>query len=144
MSESTKMAAPVSRRTIMKGAAALAGAALAPRAIMGFPAVIAAEPVTLRYLGTAVNQSKEIAQKVKADTGITIEYIPVTTDDVSKRIITQPGSFDVVDAEYFQLRKLVPSGNLLGMDAKKIKYAEQITPVFTNCSCQKNVSGESL
>ena len=98
---------------------------------MGFPAVIAAEPVTLRYLGTAVNQSKEIAQKVKADTGITIEYIPVTTDDVAKRIITQPGSFDIVDAEYFQLRKLVPSGNLLGMDAKKIKYAEQITPVFT-------------
>src|SRR4029453_19398159 len=131
MSESTKMAARVSRRTIMKGAGALAGAGLAPRAIMGFPAVIAAEPVTLRYLGTAVNQSKEIAQKVKADLGITIQYIPVTTDDVSKRIITQPGSFDIVDAEYFHLRKLIPSGNLLGMDAQRIKLVEKITPVFT-------------
>src|SRR5439155_10736797 len=117
------------RRSMLTGAAA--AAALGSRAITGFPAVIAAEPVTLRYLGTAVNQSKEIAQKVKADLGITIEYIPVTTDDVTKRIITQPGSFDVADTEYFSLRKLIPSGNLVGMDAKRIKYADKITPVFT-------------
>jgi putative spermidine/putrescine transport system substrate-binding protein len=114
----------ISRRTVLKGAAA-AGA------IAGFPAIVSAQPVTLRYLGTAVNQSKEIAQKVKADLGIVIEYIPVTTDEVAKRIITQPNSFDVVDAEYFQLRKLIPSGNLLGMDAKRIKSADKITPVFT-------------
>ena len=121
----------LSRRAVLGGAAAATGAALAAPALRGFPAVIAAEPVTLRYLGTAVNQSKEIAQKVKADLGITIEYVPVTTDDVAKRIITQPGSFDIVDAEYFQLRKLIPSGNLLGMDAKRIKHADNITPVFT-------------
>ena len=131
MKEHRKQTTRLSRRTLLKGAAAVAGAALAPRPLTGFPAVIAAEPVTLRYLGTAVNQSKEIAQKVKADLGITIEYVPVVTDDVAKRIITQPGSFDIADAEYFQLRKLIPSGNLIGMDAKRIKYAEQITPVFT-------------
>jgi putative spermidine/putrescine transport system substrate-binding protein len=121
----------ISRRSLLRSAAAVAGAAVVPRAITGFPAVIAAEPVTLRYLGTAVNQSKDIAQKVKADLGITIEYVPVVTDDVAKRIITQPASFDVADAEYFQLRKLIPSGNLIGMDAKRIKYADRITPVFT-------------
>ncbi len=131
MSEPEIQSTRVSRRNILKGAAAVASAALAPRAITGFPAVIAGEPVTLRYLGTAVNQSKEIAQKVKAELGISIEYVPVVTDDVAKRIITQPGSFDVADAEYFQLRKLIPSGNLIGMDAKRIKYADKITPVFT-------------
>src|SRR5439155_531082 len=115
-----------SRRDVLKGAAAVTGTAL-----LGAPAIISAQPVTLRYLGTAVNQSKEIAQKVKADLGIVIEYVPVTTDDVSKRIITQPASFDVADAEYFQLRKLIPSGNLIGMDANRIKYADKITPVFT-------------
>ena len=122
MRPTTKRQAGVSRRTVLKGAAA---------AIAGFPAIVSAQPVTLRYLGTAVNQSKEIAQKVKADLGLVIEYIPVTTDEVAKRIITQPNSFDVVDAEYFQLRKLIPSGNLLGMDARRIKYADKITPVFT-------------
>jgi putative spermidine/putrescine transport system substrate-binding protein len=57
--------------------------------------------------------------------------VPVVTDDVAKRIITQPASFDIADAEYFSLRKLIPSGNLIGMDSKRIKYAEKITPVFT-------------
>ncbi|PYO53634.1 MAG: ABC transporter substrate-binding protein, partial [Candidatus Rokuibacteriota bacterium] len=131
MTDRAKDTIRISRRTVLTGAAAAAGTGLGPRALGGFPAVIAAEPVTMRYLGTAVNQSKDIAQKVKADLGITIEYIPVTTDDVSKRIITQPGSFDVADTEYFSLRKLIPSGNLVGMDAKRIKYADKITPVFT-------------
>ena len=83
--------------------------------------------MTLRYLGTAVNQSADIAKKAKEDTGVTIKYIPVTTDEVTKRIITQPNSFDLVDTEYFSLPNLVPSGNLMGMDAKKIKLADKIT-----------------
>ena len=53
------------------------------------------EMSTLRYLGTAVNQSGDIARKVKEDLGITIEYIPVVTDEVSKRVVTQPNSFDI-------------------------------------------------
>ena len=122
--------AVLDRRSFLKGTAA-AGAAIGAQAITGFPAVLAAEGVTLRYLGTAVNQSDDIAKKCKEDTGITIEYIPVTTDDVTKRIITQPNSFDMVDSEYFSLPNLVPSGNLAGMDAKKIKYADKIAPVIS-------------
>jgi putative spermidine/putrescine transport system substrate-binding protein len=122
--------AGVSRRSLLKGAGAVAGLA-GSGAITGFPAVHAQEPKVLRYLGTAVNQSADIAKKVKADTGITIEYIPVSTDDVSKRVITQPNSFDLLDTEYFSLKKLVPSGNLLGMDAKRIKNAGKLTPIFT-------------
>lgn len=114
----------MSRRTFVKGAVAAAG-------IAGFPYVHAQEKITLRYLGTAVNQSAEIAKKFKADTGIEIQYIPVTTDDVTKRIITQPNSFDIVDTEYFALRKLIPAGTLAGMDAKRIKLADKITPVLT-------------
>jgi len=34
----------------------------------------------LRYLGTAVNQSTEIAKKVKEDTGITIDAIALTSN----------------------------------------------------------------
>jgi putative spermidine/putrescine transport system substrate-binding protein len=129
MSKSTKSG--LTRRGVLKGAGAIAGAAVGARAITGFPYVHAQEKVTLRYLGTAVNQSAEIAKKCLEDTGITLEYIPVTTDDVSRRVITQPNSFDVVDTEYFSLKKLIPSSNLLGMDATKIKNADKITPIFT-------------
>ena len=121
----------ISRRALIKGASTAAATALSPHAITGFPAVHAQAPKVLRYLGTAVNQSPDIAKKVKEDTGITIEYIPVTTDDVTRRVITQPNSYDVVDTEYFSLKKLVPSGNMLAMDGKKIKNFDKITPVFT-------------
>src|SRR6202045_3821001 len=100
-----KTAKGLSRRAVLKGAAGLAG--------------------------TAVNQSDDITKKVKEDTGIPIQNIVATTDDVTKRVITQPNSFDVLDTEYFSLKKLVPSGNILPMDAKKIKEFDNITPVFT-------------
>jgi putative spermidine/putrescine transport system substrate-binding protein len=127
----TKKAGGVSRRTLLKGAGALAGAAAGAGAITGFPAVWSAEEKVLRYLGTAVNQAEDITKKVKEETGITLQYISATTDDVTKRVITQPNSFDILDTEYFSLKKLVPSGNILGLNAKKIKEFDNITPVFT-------------
>jgi putative spermidine/putrescine transport system substrate-binding protein len=133
VTDDMKPTVKLSRRTLLRGAGAVAGAAAGSGAITGFPAVWSAEPKVLRYLGTAVNQSADIAKKVKEDTGITIEYVAVTTDDVSKRVITQPNSYDIVDTEYFALKKLVPSGNLKAMDGTKIKQYDQITPVITKC-----------
>ena len=121
--------AGVSRRTMLKSAGALAGVAAASS--FPAPAVWSQEEKVLRYLGTAVNQSDDIVKKVKEDTGITLQNIVATTDDVTKRVITQPNSFDVLDTEYFSLKKLVPSGNILPMDAKKIKEFDNITPIFT-------------
>ncbi|HKX41964.1 MAG TPA: PotD/PotF family extracellular solute-binding protein [Burkholderiaceae bacterium] len=124
MSDDIKTPTNPQRRTLIKGVAAASGA-------MAFPYVRAADPITLRYLGTAVNQDKAIAEKFKADTGITIQYIPVTTDDVTKRAVTAPNSFDLIDTEYFSLKKIIPTGNLLGIDTKRIKNADKITTLFT-------------
>src|SRR5450432_4552968 len=121
----------IDRRVLLKGAAGAAGLAVGSGAITGFPYVRSAEPKVLRYLGTAVNEGDEISKKCLEDTGIKIEYITATTDDVTKRVITQPNSFDVLDTEYFSLKKLVPSGNIFALDAKKIKEFDNITPVFT-------------
>jgi putative spermidine/putrescine transport system substrate-binding protein len=131
MSSLSKFNGGVSRRTVLKGAAGAVGLAAGSGAITGFPYVQSAEPKVLRYLGTAVNEGDEISKKCLVDTGIKIEYITATTDDVTKRVITQPNSFDVLDTEYFSLKKLVPSGNIFALDAKKIKEFDNITPVFT-------------
>ena len=131
MTDETNKSTGLSRRTLLKGAASVAGVAAGSGAITGFPYVKSAEPKVLRYLGTAVNEGDDIAKKRFEDTGIKLEYITATTDDVSKRVITQPNSFDVLDTEYFSLKKLVPSGNILPLDAKKIKEFDNITPVFT-------------
>jgi len=116
------------RRTLLRGAALAGAAAAAPLAA---PAVHAQAPVTLRYLGTAVNQSAEIAAKVRQDLGIVLEYIPVLTDDVIRRAVTQPNTFDLLDLEYFSAKRVVPSGNLQGIEARRIKEFDNITPVFT-------------
>src|SRR6202020_878930 len=131
MSKKTNKTTGLSRRTVLKGAAGLAAAAAGSGAITGFPAVWAQEEKVLRYLGTAVNQSDDMTKKVKEETGITIQNIVATTDDVTKRVITQPNSFDILDTEYFSLKKLVPSGNIFALDSKKIKEFDNITPVFT-------------
>ena len=113
----------VQRRSLLQGTAGILAAGV-------FPAIHAQEKITLRYLGTAVNQDKAIAEKFKADTGITIQYVAVTTDDVTKRAVTAPNSFDLIDTEYFSLKKIVPTGNLKGIDTKRIKNADKITPLF--------------
>src|SRR5450432_3060574 len=131
MTDRLKINKTINRRTLLKGAASIAGLAAGSGAITGFPYVHSADPKVLRYLGTAVNEGDEISKKCFADTGIKIEYITATTDDVTKRVITQPNSFDVLDTEYFSLKKLVPSGNIFALDARKIKEFDNITPVFT-------------
>ncbi|WP_353094909.1 extracellular solute-binding protein, partial [Methylibium sp.] len=112
------------RRQLLQGTAGILATGI-------FPAIHAQEKITLRYLGTAVNQDKAIAEKFKADTGITIQYIAVNTDEVTKRAVTSPNSFDLIDTEYFSLKKIVPTGNLKGIDVKKIKNADKITTLFT-------------
>ena len=115
MTETTRKT--VSRRTLLKGTAGLAGLA-AGSGIIGAPYVKSADAKVLRYLGTAVNEGDDISKQCLKDTGIKIEYITATTDDVTKRVMTQPNSFDVLDTEYFSLKKIVPSGNILALDAK--------------------------
>ncbi|WP_280151302.1 PotD/PotF family extracellular solute-binding protein [Piscinibacter sp. XHJ-5] len=122
--ESDIPCAALPRRTVLKGTAGILAAGL-------FPAVHAQEKIVLRYLGTAVNQDKAIAERFKADTGIEIQYVAVNTDEVTKRIVTSPSSFDLADTEYFSLPKVVPTGNLKGIDAKRIKNVDKITPLFT-------------
>ena len=118
------------RRTMLKATGAsitVAGFGLAS------PVVHSANEKVVRYLGTATTMGSEIDKKLFEDTGIKVQYIPVTTDEVTKRVLTQPNSFDIVDTEYFSLPKLVPSGNILGMDSKRIKEFDNISTTHTRC-----------
>src|SRR5476651_1458577 len=75
MTDRMKTNKGVNRRTLLKGAASVAGLAAGSGAITGFPYVMSAEPKVLRYLGTAVNEGDDISKKCFEDTGIKIEYI---------------------------------------------------------------------
>ena len=107
------------------------GATLGATTALYAPAVLSSDAPVIRYLGTAVNMGDEIEKKLFEDTGIKVQYISKTTDEVTKSVLTQPNSFDIVDSEYFSLPKLVPSGNILGMDTTRIKEWDNVTSIFT-------------
>jgi putative spermidine/putrescine transport system substrate-binding protein len=131
--QSDRRGTALSRRRLLKGAAAFTGLAAGSNAITGFPLIWAQNirNVKLRQFGTGVSNINEIAVKVKEDLGFTLEMAALDSDAVVQRAVTQPKSFDVIDSEYWMLAKIVPSGNLQPMDTQKIKLFDKIVPIFT-------------
>ncbi len=89
---SMKKTPGLSRRSLLKGAAAVAGVAIGSEAITGFPTIWAQniKDVTLRQFGTGVSNLNEVAQKVKEDLGFTLEMTALDSDAVTQRAATQP------------------------------------------------------
>src|SRR4029077_10612411 len=112
------------RRKVLKGAAGLGGAGAGSGAITGIPTLWAQnnKNITLRQCGTGVSAINEIAEKCKADLGITLQMTALDSDAVVQRVVTQPNSFDIGDIEYWMCKKVLPGGNLQAMNVKKIKY----------------------
>jgi len=128
----TAKAAGISRRALLRGAAATAGVAFGSGAITGFPTIWAQniKDITLRQFGTGVSNLNEVAQKVKEDLGFTLEMTALDSDTVTQRAATQPDSFDIADIEYWICKKVWPSGNLQAMDVSKIANYDKIVGIF--------------
>ena len=124
----------IGRRRMLKGAAGIAGAAVGSGAITGFPVIWAQnnKNIVLRQCGTGVSAINEIAEKCKADLGITLQMTALDSDAVVQRVVTQPTSFDIGDIEYWMIKKVFPANTLQAMDVKKIKLFDKIVPIFTS------------
>ncbi len=122
----------LSRRTVLKGAAATAGVALGSGAITGFPTIWAQniKNVTLRQFGTGVSNLNDVSIQVQKDLGFKLEMTALDSDSVTQRAATQPKSFDIADIEYWICKKVWPSGNLQAMDTSKIKNYDKIVGTF--------------
>jgi len=120
----------VSRRSLLKGAAAVTGAAAGSGVITGFPTIWAQNPITIRQVGTGVSNINAIAEKCKADLGITLQMTALDSDAAAQRTVTQPDSFDIADVEYWICKKVFPAGTLQPMDVSKLKYFDKIVPLF--------------
>jgi len=131
--EKTKPSKGLSRRDMLKGAAAAGGAALGSGLITGFPTIWAQniKDVVLRSTSTGTASANAIAAKAKEDIGITIQMTALDTDSVNNRVVTQPNSYELADIEYFSCKKVFPTGVLQPLDIKRIKYYEDLVPLFT-------------
>jgi putative spermidine/putrescine transport system substrate-binding protein len=123
----------VGRRRMLKGAAGIAGAAIGSGAVTGFPVIWAQnnKNIVLRQFGTGVSNINEIADKAKADLGITIQMTALDSDACVQRAVTQPNSYDVADIEYWMIKKIFPAKVLQPFDVKRLKYFDKIVPIFT-------------
>lgn len=118
----------LSRRTLLKGAAATMTAAGA--STLGAPMIWAQSNIVLRQAGTGVSAFNEIAAKAQEDLGITLEMTALDSDSVSQRVATQPNSFDIADIEYWICKKVWPTGNLQAMDTSRIDNYDKIVSIF--------------
>ena len=119
----------VTRRLLLQGAGVAAGSG----ALTGFPTLWAQniKNVTLRQMGTGVSNLNAIADKCRADLGITLQMTALDSDAVTQRAVTQPDSYDIADCEYWICKKIYPRGVLQPMQTSKLKYYNEIVPIFT-------------
>ncbi len=129
-----KNSSGVGRRKLLKGAAGVAGVAIGSGAVTGFPMIWAQnnKNIVLRQFGTGVSNLNEVAEKCKADTGLTIQMTALDSDACVQRAVTQPNSYDVADIEYWMIKKIWPSKVLQPFDTKKLTYYDKIVPLFKN------------
>lgn len=136
----------LSRRGVLKGAAAAAGAA-AGNGLIGAPMVWAQElkGIELRHVGVSYSVVKEIGDQASKDLGFKVAMQNLDTSAAITRFITQPSSVDIPDLEGWQTKVAVPHGILQGIEVKKIKEFDNILPIFTKGEYEgKKVSRQGI
>lgn len=123
----------VDRRTVLKGAAAAAGAAVGSGAVTGFPTIWAQNlrDVTLLHVGSSYSAIIDIARQASQDLGFKVEMQNVNGDALVNRVVTQPDTVDIADLEYWAVQKVFPRGGMQGIDVGRIKLWDRIVPIFT-------------
>jgi len=119
----------VSRRRILKGGAAIAGAT----AVTGFPTVWAQnlKDVTLVHTGMSYSTLIDIARKASQDLGFKIEMSVVEHAGLLNRMLTDPKAIDIADMEIWQTKVAVPQGVTQAVDISRIKNWDKLTPLYT-------------
>jgi putative spermidine/putrescine transport system substrate-binding protein len=122
----------VSRRAVLKSAAALAGVA-GTQAITGFPLIWAQDikNIELRHVGVSYSVVKAIGDQASKDLGFKVTMQNLDTSAAINRFVTQPNTVDIADVEGWQAKLATKRGVLQGIEVKKIKEFENILPIFT-------------
>ena len=128
----TDQGVSISRRSLLKGAAALAGAAGA-QTITGFPMIWAQEikDIELRHVGVSYSVVKAIGDQASKDLGFKVTMQNLDTSAAINRFITQPNTVDIADVEGWQAKLATRRGVIQGIEVSKIKEFDNILPIFT-------------
>ncbi len=119
----------ISRRSVLKGGAAVAGVT----AVNGFPMVWAQnlKDVTLVHTGMSYSTIADIARQASQDLGFKVEMSVVDHPGLTNRMVNDPSSIDIADMEIWQTKVAVPQGVTQAVEIAKIKNWGDLTPLYT-------------
>ena len=123
----------LSRRGVLKGTAAAAGLAAGSGLITGFPTIWAQNirDITLNHTGMSYSTLIDIARQASEDLGFTVEMSVTDHPGLTNRMINDPSSIDIADAEIWQAKVFTPQGVTQAVDVNKITRWNDLTPIYT-------------
>ncbi len=123
----------LSRRKLIKAAAATTGVAAGSGALRGFPTIWAQtiKDITLVHVGGAVSAIPEIGAQASKDLGFKIQMQAVNTDAQLSRTLSQPNTIDINDIPTTSLYYLLGRNVLQAIPLSKYKHWDKTVPMFT-------------
>ncbi|HQT77286.1 MAG: ABC transporter substrate-binding protein [Rhodospirillales bacterium 20-64-7] len=123
----------ISRRTVIKSAAAIAGAAIGSNAISGFPTIWAQniKDIVLHHAGPPVTAIPAIAEQASKDLGFTVQMQASENADLLNRFLSQSSAIDCADISLVYLRYLTGRNVLQAIPLVKAKYWDKTIPLLT-------------
>ena len=133
MADNQESRKELSRRKLLKGAAATVGAAAGSGALGGFPTIWAQnlKDVTINHTGMSYSTLIDIGRQATEDLGFTVEMSVVDHAGMTNRMVQDPESIDVADTEIWQTKAYVPTGVTQAIDVSRINLWDKMTPLYT-------------
>ncbi len=125
--------AKLTRRGLLKTAAATTGVAAGSGALTGFPTIWAQniKDIVLRHAGPPVTAIPAIAEQATKDLGFTVTMQATEQADLLNRFLSQSTSMDCADVSIPYLKYLVGRNVLQAIPLKKATQWDKTIPLFT-------------
>ena len=123
----------LTRRGLLKAAAATTGAAAGSGALTGFPTIWAQniKDIVLRHAGPPVTAIPAIAEQATKDLGFTVQMQATEQADLLNRFMSQSTSMDCADVSIPYLKYLVGRNVLKAIPLAKATQWDKTIPLFT-------------
>jgi putative spermidine/putrescine transport system substrate-binding protein len=123
----------LTRRSLLKGGAAVAGLASGSGAITGFPTIWAQniKDVVITHVGQSFSVIPQIAAQATKDLGFKIDMQTVDLTTQMNRLFTQPDSIDIADVSINVVPDVIKQKIGLPIPVARYKWWDQSMPLFT-------------
>ena len=119
----------LSRRTMLKGTAAVAGLA-AGTAIGGFPTIWAQDDITVRTLGMSVSNMPQLEDMANEALPFKVVQTAAQIPDIMSRGINQGESADLFEPPYMLMKAMWPTGKFQAWDTTKLPQWDQVVGLY--------------